>query len=67
MSDATVKLMDITSDMSSVLRAGADDGRATQRNGKEQMMSDDRWRLLIFVLHCIQIQLFVIVIAVATK
>lgn len=38
MSDATVKLMDITSDMSSALRAGADDGRATQRNGKEQTM-----------------------------
>lgn len=38
MSDATVKLMDITSDMSSALRAGANDGQMMQRNGKEQRM-----------------------------
>ena len=30
-------------------------------------MSDDRWKLLIFLLQCIQIQLLAIVIAVATK
>lgn len=33
--------MDITSDMSSALRAGADDGRATQRNGRKRRHAMD--------------------------
>lgn len=41
MSDATVKLMDITSDMSSALRAGAGDGQVMQRNGKRNGRMDD--------------------------
>lgn len=30
-------------------------------------MSDDKWRALMFTLHCIMIQLLVIVIVLATK